>query len=66
MNMKSWDSKEKIIAVIQANTAQDLEAEVYNAAQIIKEYNQPTIYKNNRKPGPKPITCHVRKSPKKP
>lgn len=64
--MKNWDSKNKIIAVIQANTAQDLEAEVYNAAQIIGENNQPTIYKNNRKPGLKQTTWHVKNSPKKP
>ena len=48
--MKNWDSKNKIIAVIQANTAQDLEAEVYNAAQIIDENNQPTIYKTTGNP----------------
>lgn len=60
MTTKNWDSKAKIIAVIQANTAQDLEAEVYNAAQIIQENNEPTIYKNNRKPGPKPSTCHAK------
>ena len=65
MITKNWDSKNKIIAVIQANTAKDLEAEVYNAAQIIDENNQPTIYKNNRKPGPKQTTWHVRKSQKK-
>ena len=63
--MKNWDSKNKIISVIQANTAKDLEAEVYNAAQIIDENNQPTIYKNNRKPGPKQPIWHVRNSPRK-
>ena len=53
MISKSWTSKEKIIAVIQAVTANDLMAEVYSTAEVIRENMQPTKYPAKRKTGPK-------------
>ena len=51
--MKNWGSKDKIIAIIEAVTARDLEAEVYSTEKVISENNQPNIYTKKRKVGPK-------------